>query len=65
MLGVHRPSISQVAAALQQAGLIRYSQGVITIVDRHGLEDASCECYHVVAQRFSRLLGPLTRSDVS
>ena len=57
MLGVHRPSVSLVAASLQQAGLIRYSQGAITITDRPGLEGASCECYRVVADRYRQLLG--------
>ena len=45
MLGVHRPAVSLAASALQRAGIIRYSRGVITILDRPGLEDAACECY--------------------
>lgn len=44
MLGVYRPSVSVVARTLQQAGLIRYERGSITILDRPGLEDAACEC---------------------
>ena len=47
MLGVHRPAVSLAAGALQQAGFIRYRRGQVTIVDREGLESASCECYRV------------------
>lgn len=56
MLGVQRPSLSVVAATLQQAGLIRYSRGKMTIRDRSGLEATSCECYSIVKQEFERLL---------
>lgn len=48
MLGIHRPSVTIVARRLQRAGLIRYSRGKITIVDRRGLERAACECYGIV-----------------
>jgi len=57
MLGVHRPSVSVVAGAFQQAGYIRYSRGRMTILDRRGLESASCECYGVCARRIEALLG--------
>lgn len=60
MLGVHRPSVSLVARAFQQAGLIQYSRGTIKILDRAGLEEASCECYDAVKNRFERLLGRST-----
>jgi CRP-like cAMP-binding protein len=58
MLGVTRPSVSAAASSLQAAGLIRYSRGVITIVDRAGLEDAACECYRIIEDEFVRLRAP-------
>ncbi len=57
MLGVHRPSITVTAGILQRAGLIRYSGGTITVLDRGSLEAASCECYSAVRRRFEVLLG--------
>ena len=56
-LGVHRPSISLIARGFQQLGLIRYNRGVITILDRPGIEEASCECYAAVRRQFERALG--------
>jgi len=56
MLGVGRPTITVVARTLQAAGYIRYSRGVITVLDRAGLEAASCECYWKVRDSFDRLL---------
>jgi CRP-like cAMP-binding protein len=55
MLGVQRPTLSVVAATLQNAGLIRYSHGHVTVRDRKGLEAASCECYRIVRAHFDRL----------
>jgi CRP-like cAMP-binding protein len=55
MLGVQRPSVSVVAATLQEAGLIRYTHGRVTVRDRKRLEGASCECYAVVRAHFDRL----------
>lgn len=57
MLAVRRESVTVVAQRLQAAGVIRYSQGYITILDRAGLEARVCECYGVVQNEFTRLLG--------
>jgi CRP-like cAMP-binding protein len=45
MLGVNRPTVTIAASTLQQAGLITYSRGMVTIQNRKGLEEATCECY--------------------
>ena len=50
MLGVRRTSVTEVATKLQQAGVITYSRGVITIVDRPALEGMSCECYQTLVE---------------
>ena len=57
MLGVQRTGVSKAAAALQSAGLIRYRRGVVTVLDRPGLRQRSCECYGVSKREFDRLLG--------
>jgi Mn-dependent DtxR family transcriptional regulator len=57
MLCVHRPSITVIARTLQQAGLIRYAQGKITVLDRDGLETTACDCYRTVRERFDQILG--------
>jgi CRP-like cAMP-binding protein len=56
MLGVRREGITEAAGRLQEAGLIRYSRGHITIEHREGLEERVCECYNVVKEEFDRLL---------
>lgn len=56
MLGVRRESITEAAGNLQKSGLIQYSRGHIVVLDRHGLEKRSCECYQVVKNEFNRLL---------
>lgn len=57
MLGTRRSGITVAATNLQQAGMIRYSRGKITVLDREKLKLAACECYSVIKQEFSRLLG--------
>jgi len=56
MLGVRREGVTEAAVKLQKAGLIRYSRGRITVLDRAGLEQRSCECYAVVKKEYDRLL---------
>jgi CRP-like cAMP-binding protein len=56
MLGVRREGVTEGATRLQDAGLIRYARGKITILDRPGLESRSCECYGVVKAEYDRLL---------
>ena len=56
MLGVRREGVTEGAVKLQKAGLIQYSRGRITVLDRPGLEARSCECYAVVKKEYDRLL---------
>jgi CRP-like cAMP-binding protein len=56
MLGVRREGVTEGALKLQQAGLIRYARGHISVLDRPGLEKRSCECYSVVKREYDRLL---------
>jgi CRP-like cAMP-binding protein len=55
MLGVNRPSVTTVAVTLQGAGLIKYSRGLITIIERQGIEDLACDCYQAVKDEYDRL----------
>jgi CRP-like cAMP-binding protein len=59
MLGVRREGVTQAAGDLQRAGIIRYSRGRITVLDRERLEKRVCECYAVVKNEFDRLLSDL------
>jgi CRP-like cAMP-binding protein len=56
ILGVRRATVGQICASLQEAGVIRYSRGTMTILDRARLEASSCECYGEVRRIFQRLL---------
>ncbi|KWT64117.1 cAMP-binding protein [Variovorax sp. WDL1] len=56
MLGVRREGVTEGALKLQQAGLIRYARGRISVLNRAGLEERTCECYGVVKKEYDRLL---------
>lgn len=55
MLGSRRSGVTIAASTLRAAGFIKYAQGMITILDRSGLEEASCECYALAQQQFGVL----------
>jgi CRP-like cAMP-binding protein len=57
MLGVRRQTVTVIAGTLQAAGLIRYRRGIVRILDREGLEAASCECYGVLRDLYGRIMG--------
>jgi CRP-like cAMP-binding protein len=57
MLGVRRAGVSVAASILQKAGVIGYAHGSITVLDRSGLEAATCQCYGTVQRQFEHLLG--------
>ena len=57
MMGTRRAGVTVAAMALQQAQMIRYTRGKITVIDREKLKLAACECYSVIHHEFSRLLG--------
>jgi hypothetical protein len=63
MLGTRRSRVSEAAIILQSAGLIHYSRGIITIIDREGLEEFTCECYRVVRAELDRLHSRRKRSN--
>ena len=56
MLGVRRPGVTLAIGALQRAGLVRHDKGWVRVLDRFGLEAASCECYGMVQRRFDWLM---------
>ena len=58
MLGANRKSVTLAAQSMQTAGLISYRRGNMQILDRSGLEKASCECYAIVRKRFDAFLTP-------
>jgi len=67
ILGANRKSVTLAAQSMQTAGLISYHRGTIQVLDRAGLEKASCECYAIVKERFDAFLKPPStalRSDL-
>jgi CRP-like cAMP-binding protein len=64
MLGVRRKGVTEAAARLQQVGLISYSRGRISVLDRGGLEKRTCECYAVVKKEYDRLLPHTTANQI-
>ncbi len=64
MLGVRREGVTDAAGKLQKLGVVRYSRGQISVLDRAGLEKRTCECYAVVKKEYDRLL-PHSRNSVS
>jgi CRP-like cAMP-binding protein len=56
MLGVRRPGISLAAQSLKEKGLITYNHGAMTVLDRHGLEAATCECHRIIQDERDRLM---------
>ena len=56
MLGVRRPGVTVAMGALEKAGLIAHARGLITVVDRPGLEKAACECYRTIRVRQAELI---------
>jgi len=65
MLGVRREGVTKAALGLLQAGLIRYRRGMISVLDRPGLEQRACECYAVVKREYDRLLPPVANPAVN
>ena len=56
MLGVRRAGVTVAVGTLKAAGLVRNTHGQVTILDRHGLEAACCECYRTVRNEYQRLV---------
>jgi hypothetical protein len=63
MLGVRRAGVTLAMSGLQEAELVRYARGRVTVIDRAGLEIASCECYAVVRAQYERLFGRVSAEE--
>jgi Crp-like helix-turn-helix domain len=61
ILGANRKSVTLAAQLMRTAGLISYRRGTIQVLDRAGLEKASCECYAIVKERFGAFLTAIAR----
>jgi CRP-like cAMP-binding protein len=57
MLGCRRSGVTEILQSLQSQGLIRYGKGIITVLNRDGLEELACECYGSIRSEYERLLG--------
>ena len=57
MLGVRRVGVTKAATSLQKRGLIQYSRGIVTVLDRRGLKAASCGCYQASRESYELILG--------
>ncbi len=58
MLGVRRAGVTEAMGRLQARGLVGYDRGLVTVLDRAGLDEASCGCYRLIRREYDRLLGP-------
>lgn len=65
MLGLRRPTVTNIAGGLQAAGLIEYHRGKVKITNREGLEAAACECYRATRSTLTRLLPDVSRLDAA
>jgi hypothetical protein len=64
MLGSRRSGVTIAAAVLQKAGFIKYHRGLITVLDRPGLERTTCECYELTTRQFGDALRPMSDSPL-
>jgi CRP-like cAMP-binding protein len=56
MLGVRRATVNVATGMLKKAGFVRYVRGNVTLIDRRGLESASCECYRAITRAYDSIL---------
>ena len=65
MLGVRRATVTVTAGALQRQKLISYKRGMVTVLNRKGLEGAACACYRLINAEYDRLLGAARRRSAT